>query len=270
MTLDTRQNSWPAGHGTNATGPPRRSDAGVMRFTGRDITCLVLAGDMYGVPYDLLGVALGARPARVRAVTRRWRQAGLARIRAVLAIRITLEAGQAFAAGPAWWRSERHIRSAAARTGVGHVPDAEVHWPDTGTCPYPGECWAIEAELTPNGMIRTTAIMTSLLTRTAGWEPGTRPGRAPRYHHVVYLRAPAALPTVQRATASPRAPWAAGSMSAISRKEPCHDRVPRPAAALALAAPVDRTYHDANHDLVVEGDPLPVHLRRSFARKTRR
>src|ERR1022692_684176 len=89
MTLDTRQNSWPAGHGTNATGPPRRSDAGVMRFTGRDITGLVLAGDMYGVPYDLLGVALGARPARVRAVTRRWRQAGLARIRAVLAIRIT-------------------------------------------------------------------------------------------------------------------------------------------------------------------------------------
>jgi hypothetical protein len=200
---------------------------------------------MYGTPYDLLGVVLGARPARVRAVTRRWRHAGLAEsgrigpgpgwcwltpagmraaglryparrpplarlahIRAVLAVRITLEAGDAFAAGPAWWRSERHIRSAAARTGIGHVPDAEVHWPDTGTCPYPGECWAIEAELTPKGMIRTTAIMTSLLTRTAGWEPRTPPGRAPRYDHVAYLCAPAALPAVRRAAASLPGPLA--------------------------------------------------------------
>jgi hypothetical protein len=245
MTPDTRQNPRPAGHGTGETGPPRRSDAGVMRFTGRDITGLVLAGDMYATPYDLLGVALGARPARVRAVTRRWRQAGLAEsgrigpgpgwcwltpagmrvaglryparrpplarlahIRAVLAVRITLQAGDAFAAGPAWWRSERHIRSAAARTGIGHVPDAEVHWPDTGTCPYPGECWAIEAELTPKGSARTVAIMTSLLTRTAGWEPGTPPGRAPRYHHVAYLCAPAALPTVRRAAASLPGPLA--------------------------------------------------------------
>ena len=33
--------------------PERRSDAGKVQFTARDIAGLVLAGDMYGAPYDL-------------------------------------------------------------------------------------------------------------------------------------------------------------------------------------------------------------------------
>jgi len=90
----------------------------------------------------------------------------------------------------------------------GHVPDAEVHWPDIDASPYPGECWAVKTELTPKGMIRTSAIMTGLLTRTTGWEPGARPGRAPRYDHVVYLCTPAALPVVWRAAASLPVPLA--------------------------------------------------------------
>jgi hypothetical protein len=225
-------------HTATWRGQARRSDAGVVRFTGRDIAGLVLAGDMYGAPYDLLSLALGARPDRVRAIVARWRRAGLAEsgrigpgpgwcwltsqgmrtagmtfparrpplarlahIRAVLATRITLEAGEAFGAGCAWWRSERRIRSAAARPAPGHVPDAEVHWPDLDGSPYPGECWAVEAELTPKGTARTAGIMTALLTRTADWEPSAPPGRVPRYHHVVYLCSPAALPTVQRAAA---------------------------------------------------------------------
>jgi len=169
---------------SHRAGCPRRSDAGRVRFTARDIAGLVLAGDMYGAPYDLLGTALAARPDRVRAITSRWRRAGLAKtgrigpgpgwcwltpagmraaalrfparrpplarlahIRAVLAVRIALEAGMPFTAGSAWWRSERRIRSAAARPGAGHIPDAEVCWPDLAASPYPGECWAIEAEL---------------------------------------------------------------------------------------------------------------------------
>jgi len=217
----------------------------VVRFTDRDITGLILAGDMYGAPYDLLGAALGTRPDRVRAIPARWRRAGLAQtgritpgrggcwpppagrgaaglrsparrpplarlahIRAVLAIRITLQNGEPFAAGAAWWRSERHIRCAAARTGIGHVPDAEVHWPDVDASPYPGQCWAIEAELTPKSTARTAAIMTGLLTRTAGWEPAALPGRVPRYDHVVYLCAPPALPVVRRAATSLPAPLA--------------------------------------------------------------
>jgi hypothetical protein len=216
-----------------------------VRFTDRDVNGLVLTAEMYGAPYDLLGAALAVRPDRVRAITRRWRRAGLAEtgrispgpgwcwltpaglravglryparrpplarlahIRAVLATRIILQAGEPFKLGSAWWRSERHIRCAAARICIGHVPDAEVHWPRVPDSPYPGECWAVEAELTPKGMIRTTTIMTGLLTRTTGWEPGSRPGRAPRYDHVVYMCAPPALPVIRRAAASLPAPLA--------------------------------------------------------------
>jgi hypothetical protein len=249
-------NIYPAGHEDTgpepsrclARGSPsalaRRSDAGVVRLTGRDITGLLLAAEMYAAPYDLLGVALGASPGRVRAITARWRRAGLAEtgrigpgpgwcwltregmrvtglryparrpplvrlahIRAVLAARLDLEAGQAFRDGPAWWRSERRIRSTTARAGIGHVPDAEVHWPPISACP--DECWAIEAELTPKGTARTSAIMTGLLTCTAVREPGARPARAPRYDHVVYLCAPAALHVVERASATLPAPLTA-------------------------------------------------------------
>ena len=190
-------------------------------------------------------MALGARPDRVRAIVARWRLAGLAEsgrigpgpgwcwltragmaaagmrfparrpplgrlahIRAVLASRITLEGGEAFGSGAAWWRSERRIRSAAARPAPGHVPDAEVHWPDVAGSPYPGECWAVEAELTPKGTARTAGIMTGLLARTADWEPGAAPGKVPRYDHVVYLCSAAALPAVRRAAAALHGPLA--------------------------------------------------------------
>ena len=212
------------------TAPPRRSDAGEVRFTGRDINGLVLAGDMYGAPYDLLATALGVKAAGLRGITCRWRKAGLAQtgrigpgpawcwltpagmraaglrfparrpplarlahIRAVLAARLDLEASEGFTQGAAWWRSERRLRSAAG-TNAGHVPDAEVHWPDEPASPYPGQVWAVEAELTPKGAIRTTAIMTTLLARTAGPHPA--------YDHVVYLCAPPALPGVRRAAAA--------------------------------------------------------------------
>jgi hypothetical protein len=55
-----------------------------------------------------------------------------------------------------------------------------------------GELWAIEAELTPKPLARTAAIMSSLLARTADYEPGARPGPGPRYQRVIYLTAPAA------------------------------------------------------------------------------
>ncbi len=214
---------------------PSRSDAGQVRLTGRDIAGLVLAGEMYAAPYDLLGTALATRPDRVRALAVRWRRAGLvatgrigpgpgwcwltpagmratglryparppglgrlAHIRAVLAVRLALQAGDAFRDGQAWWRSERHIRSRSGRPGTGHVPDAEVHWPPVPASLYPDECWAIEAELTPKGTRRTAAIMTGLLTQTT---PALQ-GQAARYDHVVYLCSPAALPTVRRAAAT--------------------------------------------------------------------
>ena len=57
--------------------PGRRLDAGTVQFTDRDIFGLVLAGDIYGAPYDLLATALGVKAARLRGITCRWRTAAL-------------------------------------------------------------------------------------------------------------------------------------------------------------------------------------------------
>src|SRR5690348_14385099 len=127
----------------------RRADTGVVRLSGRDVAGLVLCADMYGAPYDLLTACLGVQPDRLRAIVARWRRAGyaatgrlgagpawgwvtragltvtgqpytparpaaarLAHLRAVLAIRLSLEASDAYRQGRAWWRCERRIRTA--------------------------------------------------------------------------------------------------------------------------------------------------------------
>jgi hypothetical protein len=226
----------PAG---TVTALARRADAGTVRLGVRDVAGLVLAGDMYGAPYDLLATYLGVRPERLRGIVARWRSAGyvatgrlgagpawcwltraglavtgqaytparpaaarLAHIRAVLAVRLSLEASAAYRDGQAWWRPERRIRAAIGGRTTGHVPDAEVSWPDLPTSPYPGECWAIEAELTPKPLARTASIMAGLLARTADYYPDSAPGSAPRYTRVVYLAAPAARGVTERAAAS--------------------------------------------------------------------
>jgi hypothetical protein len=165
----------------------RRADAGTVRLGERDVTGLVLCTEHYGAPYDLLAAALEVRPDRLRGIVARWRRAGyaatgtlgpgpawcwlthagmavtglgfpasrpalarLAHIRAVLAIRLWLQAGEAYREHGAWWRSERRIRAAAGRIGTGHVPDAEIHWPSLDGSPYAGQVWAAECELTPS------------------------------------------------------------------------------------------------------------------------
>jgi hypothetical protein len=136
-----------AATGTSA----RRADAGSVRLGERDVAGLLLCGDMFGGPYDLLASFLRIRPDR------------LEHIRAVLAIRLSLEASDAYRDGRAWWRSERRIG--------GHVPDAEVFWPDEPASGYAGQCWAIEAELTPKPLARTAAIMAGLLARSSDCQP---------------------------------------------------------------------------------------------------
>jgi hypothetical protein len=138
--------------------------------------------------------------------------AQLTHIRAVAAARIALEATDAYRAASAFWRSERRIRS---RHGVGvrqHLPDAEVHWPD-GACRqdgtpigWAGECWAIEAEVSPKTVARTVAIMREILFRTGDYgcpaADASVPGRPPRHARALYLCSPAALHTVTRARAA--------------------------------------------------------------------
>ena len=209
----------------------------------RDADALIFAADMYGVQLDQLAVLTGGeRSARAAASRWRtlgyaetarlgpgptwlWvTKAGLvtcglgytparpalsrlAHIRAVAAARIALEATDGYRRGAAYWRCERRIR---VRHGVGvrqHLPDAEVHWPDAVGDDAPpawaGECWAVEAELSPKTVARTTAIMREILTRTGDYGcPAAEvsvPGRPPRHARVLYVCSPAALPTVLRA-----------------------------------------------------------------------
>jgi hypothetical protein len=203
--------------------PVRRADAGTVRLGDRDIAGLVLCGEQYGAPYDLLAAAVGVAPARLRGIVARWRAAGLAQtgrlgpgpswcwltprgmertglpyptappklarlahIRAVLAVRLWLSGSDAYQAGGAWWESERRLRWGSRDVPAPHVADAEIHWPSVDGCPYAGQVWAVEVELTPKTAGRTTRIMSGLLT------PATR------YAQVVYLCSPAARPVVTR------------------------------------------------------------------------
>jgi len=203
----------------------RRGDAGAIRLSQRDIDGLLLCGEHYGAPYDLLAAALRVRPDRVPSMVGRWRRTGyaaagrlgpgpgwcwltrdgmtatglgfpatrpalgrLAHIRAVLAARLWIQASPAWRDGRPWWQSERRLRAARPPQGTGHVPDAEIHWPSLEDGPYPGQVWAIEAELTPKQLTRTFGIMSGLLFPL-------------RYAQVIYLTAPAARAVVTRAAA---------------------------------------------------------------------
>jgi hypothetical protein len=137
--------------------------------------------------------------------------ARLAHIRAVTAVRLALESVASYRDGEAHWRSERHLRARlGGSVGAGqHLPDAEVHWPDApvGQPPaWAGECWAVEAELTPKTVARTTAIMRELLSRTGDYgcpaAQAREPGQQPRHARVLYLCSPAATGTVTRARAA--------------------------------------------------------------------
>jgi hypothetical protein len=202
---------------------------------------LLFTAEMYGVQLDQLAAVLGVGEARARAVAARWHgqqyaesarlgpggpwtwvtRAGLAacglpytaappalarlaHIRAVTAVRLALEAAPRYAAGGGYWRSERRLRARmGGRVGLRqHIPDGEVHWPDGAAVPWAGECWAIEAELTPKTTTRTVAIMRELLTRTGDYGcPAAEivAGGPPRHARVVYVCSPAARPTVARA-----------------------------------------------------------------------
>jgi hypothetical protein len=148
--------------------------------------------------------AVGVRyPAATPALPR------LAHLRAVIAVRLALESVATFRDGSAHWRSERHLRARAGDRvgGRDHLPDAEVHWPDAPApgpaAPWAGECWAIEAELTPKTVARTAAIMREVLTRTGDYgcpvAQARVPGEPPRHVRVLYLCSPAAAGTVGRA-----------------------------------------------------------------------
>jgi hypothetical protein len=223
-----------------AEGAPR------ARLADRDVAGLLFVAEMYGVQLDQLAAVLGVTGRRAAGIAAGWVDRGqaksdrlgpgarwvwltkagltscglpytatppalsrLAHLRAVTAVRLALEAAPGWAAGGAHWRSERRLRARlGGRLGArDHLPDAEAHWPETGEGPaWAGECWAIEVELTPKTVARTTAIMRELLTRTGDYgcaaADARRPGQPPRHARAVYVCSPAATGTVRRARAA--------------------------------------------------------------------
>jgi hypothetical protein len=214
-------------------------------LTGRDIAALLFVADMYAVQLDQLAAVLGVSEARARTITLDWRRSAyaesarigpgrpwvwltraglavcglpytatspalsrLAHLRAVVSVRLALQAAPGYTAAGAFWRGERRLRArAGGRAGLReHIPDGEVHWPDGSPAAFAGECWAIEAELTRKTVARTAAIMREILTRTGDYgclaAEVRVPGVAARHARVVYLCSPAARPTVARARAA--------------------------------------------------------------------
>jgi len=244
--------------------------AAASSLTQRDIAALVFVAEMYAVQLDQLAVVLGVSEARARAVALGWRRAGhagsarigpgrpwvwltraglaacglrytasspalsrLAHLRAVVAVRLALEAVPGYAAAGGYWRGERRLRARTGnRAGLReHIPDAEVHWPDGAPVAFAGECWAIEAELTRKTVARTAAIMREILTRTGDYGcPAARarvPGEPPRHARVVYLCSPAARGTVARA----RAVLGPAAARVEIRALPAGAELPRPEAS---------------------------------------
>jgi hypothetical protein len=205
----------------------RRADAGALQLSQRDIDGLLLCGEHGGAPFDLLAAALRVEPDRLSAITARWRRAGfaatarlgpgpkwcwltrdgmtatglgfptgppalgrLAHLRAILAARLWMEASPAWRDSRPWWHSERRLRAEQpAAYRAGHIPDAEIHWPSIDGTPYAGQVWAVEVELTPKSIGRTTRIMAGLLSPM-------------QYALVIYLTAAQAHPVVTRAAGS--------------------------------------------------------------------
>jgi hypothetical protein len=207
-----------------------------------DADGLVFVAEMYGVQVDQLALVLDVTARRASAVVAGWTSAGLAEaarlgpgprwvwltkaglarcglaytaavpalsrlahLRAVTAVRLALTATAQFEAGQGYWRGERRLRSKfGRRLGVReHLPDGEVHWPESGRVPWAGECWAIEAELTPKTVAKTVAIMRELLVRTGDYGCATdaiaAPGQPGRHTRAIYLCSPDARPVVSRA-----------------------------------------------------------------------
>ena len=219
-----------------------------MWLSQRDIDGLLLCGEHYGVPYDLLADAVRVQSKKqLEKILARWRRAGyaatgrlgpgpawcwltpagmtatgfgypatrpalarLAHIRAVLAAPRWLAAGLSLGGRPGVvaFRTPHCVPPSRMAYRREHVPDAEIHWPSIEGSPYAGQVWAIEVELTPKPIARTTGIMTGLLSPM-------------QYATVVYLTAPAARPVVLRAAAS----LPPGEQNRVAVRDPLHRRV---------------------------------------------
>src|ERR1039457_6072265 len=197
----------------------RRSDAGKIRLQPRDVDGLVLLAEQYAAPYDLLAHRLGVTDDRLRGITARWRDAGLA-------------ATGRLAQGPAWcWLTPAGMRQ------VGHNWAADPPPP-----PRRGNL-VHRSRADPQGQHAHPADHLRTARRTL--HPGSLPVRARRAsrRHPRRRQVPARAgrPHAHQRTA-PRRPHAASrlmwmpSAQARDRRDPDPNRERDNAAAAAMLA----------------------------------
>ena len=113
---ERRTSHAPGHHPSHRSGAPspavrRRT----VRVSGRDIDGLMLCGEMYGAPYDLLAGGLNVQPDRLRGIVARWRAAGYA------------ETGQ-LGPGPAWcWLTRPGLAALGLRFARPPVAGTAAH-----------------------------------------------------------------------------------------------------------------------------------------------
>lgn len=195
----------------------RRSDAGEVRGTARDVELLPWVVEMDGMPVDLLARIAGTSQGAVRNLLARWRRAGwvesgrvdagpawcwatkegiarfgaaeyvarppstarAAHTRAVIEARMLLQETR-----PDWsWRSERNLRAGYGVGVPGHVPDAEIGFVQQSGDVVPS---ALEVEITRKPLARVDSIMAGLIGQ---------------YQFVFYLVSREVRPVVERARA---------------------------------------------------------------------
>ena len=208
-----------------------RHDTGAIWLTQRDIDGLVMCGEHYAAPYDLLAAALRTRSqTNMYRLMTRWRDTGyaatgqlglgpswcwltrkgmaatglgfpatrpaltrLAHIRAVLAARLWLEVRPAWSQGQAWWHSERRLKATQLPPGY---RGRREHVPDA-------EIHWPSLDGSPHaGQVWAVEVELTPkpLTRTCQIMTGLM--ASPRYARVLYLTAAAAESVVTRAAAT--------------------------------------------------------------------
>ncbi len=226
MTVQTHDTITSTPANRRANRPVRRTDAGMVQLSQRDIDGLMLTGEHYGAPADLLATALRVTPDRFAAIAARWRRAGyvaagrlgpgprwcwltrdgmaatglgfpagrpalgrLTHIRAVLAARLWIAASPARAASP------RCRRTARASSRRGSIPAGSTGRPPTHRAST-ARLRSVRASSHPVSTASTSTAQprSSSRTRTASTRPAAaRPGPM----------APAALGVPAGSTAGP-------------------------------------------------------------------
>ena len=198
---------------TTTTGKPRarRSDAGAVRCSERDIELLRIVGEQYALTLPQLARLMDCSPHAARWLRARWERAGWARGRALLVgepvfVWLTRRGHRIAGVDYAVWRP-----NAGMLAHIAAVTDVRLHV----TARHPGAVWVCERELhrevaagpggrqrhRPDGLVvidgHEVAVEVELtLKRRARIEQIMRE-LVPRYRSVSYFAAPAPRRTLE-------------------------------------------------------------------------